>query len=100
MTDRQLCHCAALAVLFITTMKTNVMLAEDNRGIVDVGSRRELFVDRFLIDRMGNTTLKLHEPKLAPETPKPADTVPYFQKARWQLHFNYRYLYDEKIKLL
>jgi hypothetical protein len=77
MTDRQLCHCAVLAVLVITTMKPNVMLAEDNRGIVDVGSRRELFVDRFLIDRLGNTTLKLHEPKLAPETPKPADTLEY-----------------------
>ncbi len=29
---------------------------------IDIGSRRELFVDRYLIDRMENTTLKLHEP--------------------------------------
>lgn len=30
--------------------------------IVDLGSRRELFVDGFLIERMENTTLKLHHP--------------------------------------
>ncbi len=28
----------------------------------DIGGRRELFVDRFLIDRLDNATLKLHEP--------------------------------------
>lgn len=30
--------------------------------IVDLGSRRELFVDRFLIDRLEKTTLNLHQP--------------------------------------
>lgn len=29
---------------------------------LDIGSRRELFVDRYLIDRLVNTQLKLHEP--------------------------------------
>ena len=29
---------------------------------IDIGARRELFVDRFLIDRLDNTQLKLHEP--------------------------------------
>lgn len=31
-------------------------------SVLDLGSRRELFVDRLLLDRMENTTLKLHEP--------------------------------------
>ena len=31
-------------------------------GPIDIGARRELFVDRFLIDRLDNTQLKLHEP--------------------------------------
>jgi hypothetical protein len=31
-------------------------------GPIGIGSRRELFVDRFLVDRLGNTQLKLHEP--------------------------------------
>lgn len=29
---------------------------------IDIGSRRELFVDHYLIDRLVNTRLKLHEP--------------------------------------
>jgi hypothetical protein len=29
---------------------------------LNLGSRRELFVDRLLIDRLNNTQLKLHEP--------------------------------------
>ena len=29
---------------------------------LNIGSRRELFVDRLLIDRLDNTHLKLHEP--------------------------------------
>ena len=29
---------------------------------IDIGSRRELFVDRLLIDRLDNAQLKLHEP--------------------------------------
>ena len=32
---------------------------------IDIGSRRELFVDRFLIDTMDGTDLELHHPKLA-----------------------------------
>jgi len=43
----------------------------------DIGSRRELFVDRFLIDRMENTALELHEPQLAPATSEPADSLEY-----------------------
>ena len=30
--------------------------------VLDLGSRRELFVDRLLIERLDNTSLKLHEP--------------------------------------
>ena len=30
--------------------------------VLDIGSRRELFVDRFLIDKLDGTRLKLHQP--------------------------------------
>ena len=30
---------------------------------LDIGSRRELFVDRYLLDRLDNVSLKLHEPR-------------------------------------
>lgn len=43
----------------------------------EIGSRRELFVDRFLIDRLDNASLKLHEPMLAPEMTQPADNMEY-----------------------
>jgi hypothetical protein len=39
----------------------------------DLGSRRELFVDRFLIGQEKGTQLKLHEPQLAPAMSEPAD---------------------------
>ena len=30
--------------------------------VIDIGDRRELFVDNLLIDRMERTSLRLHEP--------------------------------------
>ena len=42
-------------------------------GTIDIGSRRELFVDRFLIDKLTMASLKLHTPQLAlpVESPRP-----------------------------
>ena len=40
-------------------------------GVIDIRSRRELFVDRFLIDQLQGTALKLHTPHLADRTAKP-----------------------------
>jgi hypothetical protein len=52
--------------------------AESKESIVrEIGSRRELFVDPFLIDRLENASLKLHEPKLAPPMTEPADNLEY-----------------------
>jgi hypothetical protein len=46
-------------------------------SVRDIGSRRELFVDRFLIEREKGTSLKLHEPHLAPPMTEPADNLEY-----------------------
>ena len=46
-------------------------------NVRDISSRRELFVDRYLIDRLDNATLKLHEPQLAPAMTEPADNLEY-----------------------
>jgi hypothetical protein len=43
----------------------------------DLGTRRELFVDRFLIEREEGTHLRLHEPHLAPGMTEPADNMEY-----------------------
>jgi hypothetical protein len=43
----------------------------------DIGSRRELFVDRWLIDHLNGAQLKLHEPQLAPAMSDPANNLEY-----------------------
>ncbi|MBL8890457.1 MAG: hypothetical protein JNL67_10815 [Planctomycetaceae bacterium] len=42
-----------------------------------LGSRRELFVDHFLIDQLENLELKLHSPQLATPTEQPANSMEY-----------------------
>jgi hypothetical protein len=43
----------------------------------EIGGRRELFVDRWLIERLQGAVLKLHEPQLAPPMSEPADNLEY-----------------------
>jgi hypothetical protein len=43
----------------------------------ELGSRRELFIDRFLIERMTGAELRLHSPQEAPASPSPADHMEY-----------------------
>ena len=45
--------------------------------VLDIGSRRELFVDKFLIDRLDNATLKRHEPQLASPMADSANSLEY-----------------------
>ena len=45
--------------------------------VLDIGSRRELFIDKFLIDRLDNATLKLHEPQLASPMVESANNLEY-----------------------
>ncbi|MDA0591226.1 MAG: hypothetical protein O3C17_24865 [Planctomycetota bacterium] len=45
--------------------------ATEKNAAIDIGSRRELFVDHHLIDRMEKTVLKLHAPTKAPRPKSP-----------------------------
>jgi hypothetical protein len=56
-----------------------LLASADSRAAepIDIGSRRELFVDRFLIDRLENAAFKLHEPHLAPAMTQPANNLEY-----------------------
>lgn len=47
----------------------NVFPAVSAQDVRDIGSRRELFVDHYLIDRLDGLRLKLHEPQPTPLTP-------------------------------
>ncbi|MCX7699684.1 MAG: glycoside hydrolase [Gemmataceae bacterium] len=59
--------------------RTSIYLARMpiDRPVRDIGSRRELFIDRHLIERLDNLSLKLHEPCPAPPTSQPADNLEY-----------------------
>ncbi len=52
-----LCLQGSLSLIFAADLSVN-----DSKAL-DIGSRRELFVDHFLIDRMQDTRLSLHHPK-------------------------------------
>lgn len=46
-------------------------------GVREIGSQRELFVDRYLVDLLENTSLILHSPQLAPPMEQSADHLEY-----------------------
>ena len=48
-------------VVFWSIAFSAVLLADD-RDAIDIGDRRELFVDRFLLDRLDGVELRLHSP--------------------------------------
>lgn len=64
-----------LGVLVVIGLCCTVSLSADE--IREIGSRRELFVDHFLIDKLQGTQLKLHEPQLTPPMSEPADNLEY-----------------------
>ncbi|MDG1895372.1 MAG: hypothetical protein P8J37_10720 [Fuerstiella sp.] len=54
---------AAAAAAGLAGEQTAVNAAEPDAEVIDIGSRRELFVDEYLIDRFtGNATQRLHHP--------------------------------------
>lgn len=59
---------------------------------IALGSRRELFVDRALIDELKNTSLKLHEPQLMPPVspPRPNGHYATVLKVDDKFQFYYR----------
>lgn len=44
---------------------------------IPLGSKRELFVDHYLIDDLNNTSLQLHRPQLAASMSEPANSLEY-----------------------
>lgn len=61
----------------ITLLVPLALYAEVPSQSLELGSRRELFIDSFLIEKMTGVTLKLHEPRLAPPMTEPADNLEY-----------------------
>ena len=70
----------SLAIYIMILVATPYAQCADS-GVVDVGSRRELFVDRALIDRLEGAQLVLHEPR-------PAERVIKIDRP-WEGPFNF-----------
>lgn len=70
-----------LSLLFVGGIASAQETAKNSpttaNAVRDIGSRRELFVDRFLIERLDNASLRLHEPQLAPPMSEPANDLEY-----------------------
>ena len=59
MTRRQFSSCATTGTAWALALP-----APDSRAPVDIAQRRELFVDRYLLERLtGNAALRLHNPQ-------------------------------------
>ena len=52
--------------LFVIAYGIAPAFADD---LLEIGSRRELFVDHYLVERLDNLRLKLHQPRLTPMVP-------------------------------
>ncbi len=77
-----------LAILLPLLLQSWIYSAEP----IAIGSRRELFVDRFIVGELKNSTLKLHEPQLAPPAspPRPHGHYATMLQADGKFQFYYR----------
>lgn len=66
---------------------------------VAIGSRREMFVDRLLVGELRDTTLKLHEPQLAPSVSPPRPQGHYATVLRAEDKFLFYYRGDKDPKV-
>lgn len=68
-----------LLILVLTSGSSLVRAQEATSpsNVRDIGNRLELFVDHYLIDRLENAALRLHEPRLEPAMTEPADNMEY-----------------------
>ena len=66
--------------------------ADEGPKVVDIGSRRELFVDRLIVGQMNGTSLKLHEPRqmLPISPPRPHGHYATVLRADDKFQFYYR----------
>lgn len=67
-------RCLLLLAVFAVLNGSGLIAADPP---IDIGSRRELFVDRFLIDRMEGVDLRLHRPVKAPRSESPLPVAYY-----------------------
>ncbi len=79
-----------LIVAALLLSQCGTLLAQND--VVDIGSRRELFVDRFIVGALKEASLKLHTPQLMPPVspPRPDGHYATVLKADDTFQFYYR----------
>jgi hypothetical protein len=68
---------ASFIVIAHLLFATQTIVATDPSSPIALESRRELFVDRFLIESMAGTHLQLHQPQLAAPMTEASDNLEY-----------------------
>ncbi len=68
--------------------------AEETPAVIEIGSRRELFVDRYLVGTLAGTSLKLHTPQLMPPVSPPRPHGHYATVLRDGTKFQFYYRGD------
>lgn len=89
----------SLAVYFAlasTVVLPSVAEAVEESQIVDIGSRREMFVDRLIVDELRGTSLKLHTPQLLPSISPPRPHGHYATVLKSEDKFQFYYRGDTK----
>lgn len=83
----------------ILILTLGLPLAVSAEEPVDIGSRRELFVDGLLIGQLENCALRLHSPQLMPmvSPPRPNGHYATVLKADGKFQFYYRGDKDPKV---
>lgn len=89
---RILIRLACAVSLAALTAVSDPLMAEDAAEIVDIASRRELFVDNFLVGKLTDARLRLHAPVLAPAVspPRPHGHYATVLRAADKFQFYYR----------
>lgn len=70
--------------------------AENDPETLDIGGRRELFVDRHIVGELNNAALKMHTPQLMPPVDKPRPHGHYATVLRADDKFQFYYRGDTK----
>jgi hypothetical protein len=90
--NRLIFLCAVGLALAATLTPSLRAQADETSRVVDIGSRRELFVDRHIIGALPGASLKLHTPQLMPPVspPRPHGAYATVLKADDKFQFYYR----------
>lgn len=92
-----LTSCCALCLCVTSTLVPRCCAAADEvPSVVDIGSRRELFVDRHIVGELKGMSLKLHAPQLMPRIERPRPHGHYATVLRSNDKFQFYYRGDTK----